>query len=51
MKQMQIISHSHKPYGASQVDIHSCKASSFIATIYSKAFYDFVMEEIIYQMR
>lgn len=35
---MQIITHSHKPYGTCQVDNHSCKASSLIASVYSEAF-------------
>lgn len=27
---MQMITHSHRPYGICQVDIHSCKAPTFI---------------------
>ena len=40
-EQMQMITHSHKPYGICQVDIHSCKAPTCISLIYRKAFFFF----------
>lgn len=48
MDEMQIITHSHNPYGNCQVDIHSSNISSFITAILQESF--FLLEGIIYQI-
>lgn len=39
MDEMQIITHSHNPYGNCQVDIHSSNTSSFITAILQESFF------------